>query len=171
MDASVLERLLLDRALGVLPADADVLLNAYIAQDPAAAARAQEFDEVAGAARRVLRAAAVDTLPPFPGARLERVVRARRELAILRNVVGLAAAILLGVGLGGKFFAPRGPFRPDTRVALVQDVAFPARPVEPGARGGFWSVERLYERARQARPTNGDRVKWSSPVLRPRSEG
>lgn len=167
MDTETLERLLMDRALGGLTPDAADLLTAYLAHDAAATARAHEFDAAAAVARAVLRSGGGGALPPFPALRLHKLEEARRRLRIVRNVAGLAAALVLGLGIGAGLWRGGGglPGRVQPQVAVVPET----RPM--ALAGGFWSTERLIEHARQAKPANAARLIWNSAVSVPRPGG
>lgn len=163
MDREVLERLLMDRALGALTPDVAAVLDAYVAMDAAAAARAREFDAAALAARQVLGPAMAE-VPPFPAVRLARIDRTRRQLVLIRNVAGLAAAIVLGVVVGAWGFKPVAPFAgPGVVQATSRTVA--------AESGGFWSRERWLAAAQAARPSGHAALIWESPVERPRLRG
>jgi len=169
MDGETLDRLLMDRALGGLSPDVEALLTAYLGQAPAAAARAGDYAAAADAARRVLRSDRPAALPPFPAIRLHQVAEARRRLRVVRRVASLAAALVLGVGLGAGLFrsqAPRGG-----TVAPVGVGDHLAVDIERPAAGEFWSATRLYERTRHMRQTSSARLIWDSAVSRPRLGG
>ena len=55
MKPDILERLLMDRALGSLNPDAEVLLADYLANDPSAATQARELQETVQLATEVMR--------------------------------------------------------------------------------------------------------------------
>ena len=100
MKPELLETLLLDRALGELRPEVAALLEAHLAQAPAAARRAAEFD----AAVRLARAA-VATPPEAPPrtldvARLRRVHHAGQAALRRTEFLRLAACLALGLGLG-----------------------------------------------------------------------
>jgi anti-sigma factor RsiW len=175
MDSETLERLLMDRALGGLSPDVDSLLTTYLETDPQAAARAAEFQAAAITARMAFTQAAPSVLPPYPASQLEHLGQVRRRLVLIRNVAGLAAALVLGVGLGGAFFRhvgaqgggaiePAGPML--TRVFAVASAT-----AESSGAEGMWSTQRLYERARSAKRADTARVFWDSPVEQPRFGG
>lgn len=163
MDREVLERLLMDRALGALAPDVVAVLDAYVAMDAAAAARAREFDAAALAARQVLGLAMAE-VPPFPAARLARIDRTRRQLVLIRNVAGLAAAIVLGMVVGAWGFKPAAPVAGPTVVLVAPRTA-------EAESGGFWSRERWLAAAQAARPSGHAALIWKSPVERPRLRG
>lgn len=167
MDGDTLDRLLMDRALGGLAPDVDALLAAYLEQTPTAAARATDYTAAADAARQVLRSDRPATLPPFPALRLHQVAEARRRLRLVRHVAGLAAALVLGVGLGAGLLRSSAPPDGPAPTVAVERVPIGQRPIV----GDFWSATRLYERARQVRPVHSTRLIWDSAVNRPRLGG
>ena len=176
MDAEVLERLLMDRALGALTPDVESLLGAYLASDPATAARGSEFETAATAARRVLGSALPAKLPPFPAVGLQKIEQSRRRLIRLRNVAGIAAALVFGVGLVAALFRT-GSTAPHVGTSVAQRppasafvTAITAVPHD-ASPDGFWSGQRLYEQARVAKHAAPSRVVWESPISRPRIGG
>lgn len=175
MDAETLERLLMDRALGGLTPDVEALLDAYLERDSHAAARAAEFQAAAIAARRVLSTGSSAALPPFPAVRLEHIGHVRRRLVLVRNVAGLAAALVLGVGLGAAYFRHVGeraggavplPGAAPAKVVAVASTVTPSR-----GSADFWSAQRLYEQMRSVKRPETPRVFWSSSVQLPRLGG
>jgi anti-sigma factor RsiW len=180
MDIDTLDRLLMDRALGALPPDTDALLAAYLNHDVAAAARAQEYEAVAAAARRLVQTPAPPALPPFSTLRIREIEEARRRVRALRYVAGIAAAFVVGIGLGIGF--PRGPSlrasaQPESVAPVKQTSAIPralrlASTPEPAPPElGLWSMQRLYDNARQARHSESVRLIWDSAVSLPKPGG
>jgi anti-sigma factor RsiW len=167
MDPETLDRLLMDRALGGLPPDMETLLAAYLEANSRAAARAREFEQAAAAARNVLRERTPLSLPPFPAVRIDQLERARRRVTWVRNVGGLAAAVLLGIGLGVALLGHRSEV-PAGRMAPAPTVAALDAELKPGE---FWSAARLYEQARHNRRSDSVRFIWYSAVERPRLGG
>lgn len=163
MDTETLDRLLMDRALGALSPDVETLVAAYLQHDENAAQRAREFGSAADAARDVLRESATVALPPFPAVRVQALERARHRLVWVRNAAGLAAAVVIGVGLGFGL-APRPPVeRPASPPSALYAAAPPGR--------GFWSVSNLVNEAQAARRSPQARVMWESPVALPKLRG
>lgn len=173
MDAETLERLLMDRALGTLPADADTLLEAYLTHDAAAAERAREFAAAAAAARQVLHAGEAAPLPPFPVTRALKLEQVRQRIRWLRNTSGIAATLVMGIGLGAWLAQPPAarPAGPDRPQSVL--VAHPAKSAGEDSHGtGFWSVSRLARRIRGPRPVPAAPLLiWDSPVTQPRLGG
>jgi anti-sigma factor RsiW len=178
MNPEMLDRLLLDRALGALSDDAAALLDAWLARDPQAARRAGEYAAAVAAGRNALGGdAAAGALPPFPAGAVRTARQTRRRLLVLRRVVGIAAALMLGIGLGATVFrtdvAPRAARETGGLAALsAPSSAGPSIAQVSAGRGGFWSVERLVQtgRAAAARPA-GTRLIWNSVVALPRLGG
>jgi len=175
MDAETLERLLLDRALSGLSPDVEALLAAYLEHDAAAATRGREFTAAADWARQALQRGAPAALPAFPAAQLRSVTRVRWQLSVVRKVAGIAAALVLGVGLGAGLFPRTGEpamvMKPSGNVEVERGMAIVSAPSGVPTLNEFWSAERLYEQAQQAKRTQSDRLIWDSPVGRPRLGG
>jgi hypothetical protein len=164
MEVEILERLLMDRALGGLSPDVEALLAAHLAHNAGAAGRAREFEAAAIAARQVLNSGGPLALPHFPAAQIRGLERTRRQLVLVRNVAGIAASVIVGIGLGVAFF--RGPAaRPETVPTPIAIVAT-AGPAAP--RGEFWSAQRLYEKSRRTEHPDAVRLIWDSAVSTPR---
>lgn len=165
MDRETLDRLLMDQALGALPADTAALLAAYLAHDPAAAGRAREFAAAATAARQLFRQPLATVLPPFPGGNIRNVEQAQRRVRALRYVASMAAVLVVGIGLGLVF--PRGPATeaPAPRVTIV-----PTAPVAEGREPeqGFWSTQRLYASALRSPRADTPHFIWDSTTSLPR---
>lgn len=165
MNAETLERLLMDRALGGLSAEVDELLDAYLERDAQAAARAGEFAEAARLARHALGGAPATVLPPFPAARIEKLQQARRSLVLVRNIAGLAAALVLGIGVGAAFVKH---FAAEELPSVPLVLTHPRQTAEGDSADGFWSARRLYDRVRPSPRVDSVKVIWDSPVERPR---
>lgn len=166
MNAQTLERLLLDRALGALTADTATLLDAYLAEHPAAAADAAGFDETVRFAEQVLPAGPLRQPPAFPAGRLTSASRRLRRTAFLWRATGLAACLLAGVGIGVLLRTAR----PDAAASPVEWVVQnePPQDMPQSAQDEFWSARRLYERAAGARPARPPRLIWPSPLSAPK---
>ena len=103
MKPDVMERLLMDRALGRLDPDVHALLNDYLAKDASAAVQAREFQDVVGLAEIAIRQPTLATEPPN---RIRRIIwRHRTEQAL-----ALAASLVVGAGI--SFLALRSSSRP-----------------------------------------------------------
>lgn len=159
MNHDVLERLLMDRALGGLPLDVNALLNAYLERDPAAAAKAAKMDETVDLATRALKPKTQPALPPL---KVQPFVlpEARPSRNRMAWAAGIAAAFVLGAGLGAMFLHsnPPTPSR-----AVVVDVV---RSTE-SQPSGIWSRSRWTNRLARASSPEEPRLTWISPVKRP----
>ncbi len=92
MKPDILERLLMDHALGRLDPDAEVLLTDYLANDPAAATEARELQETVQLATEVMRRHAPVVEMPT---QIHQLVWRRRT----ERLLALAASFVIGVGL------------------------------------------------------------------------
>jgi anti-sigma factor RsiW len=167
MDRELIERLATDRALGALSADAGQLLDAYVQHDPAAAAVVNEIERTVGLARTVLRDEPVKSMPAFPVAGFAEIERWQRRTRRLRYVAGLAACVMVGLGLGRLSAPMRTEIVPSLPVTVVDATATVSpSPVESG--GSFWSVDRMRQRIQQRPVASPRSVKWISPATPPR---
>ena len=143
MKPDVLERLLMDSALGRLDPDVETLLADHLAGDPAAATQARELQSVVRLATDAVRT----PLPAIelPGQIHRLVWRHRAE-----QVFALAASFVVGAGITALVFhanlrrenvvasrtpAPSSPVVAGTRTALVAS-KLDSLP--------FWSNQRVY---------------------------
>ena len=169
MNAETTERLLIDRSLGMLSEDVETLLEAHLAVDAEAASLAAKFDQTATLARRALAGEAVVKLPPFPAERVRSEGRSLRRWIWTRNISAVAAALVLGVGLGAAMFG--GPASVvgngggATGNFTVRKMGSP--PVST-RWAGMWSTRRLIERAAREPEKSASRLIWDSPVRKPR---
>lgn len=173
MHSETLERLLMDRALGELSPDVQALLAAYLEHDPAAAERAHEFDDAAAAARDVLRHELPTSLTPLSTARLHALDQARRRLVWVRNVAGIAASLIIGIGVGAWLTpnaAGRAPSPMPPVVHQPPDANLLA-PAPPPPSSGFWSTDRLARAHRRSDPGPAARLIWDSPTTTPKLGG
>lgn len=200
MNPETLERLLLDRSLGVLSPDAAALLDAYLARDPDAFRRAAALDATVDLARQAMADdAPAGQLPPFPAERLQRTAVAFRRWRIIGRAAALAACIVLGVLIGLSLSGGDGPAggggaallvsrqsdspttdEPSRRRYASRLFAQPesaAAPVYGAARmtsdgdEEFWSRRRIARRASAAVSTEQPGWIWQSPIHRPKLRG
>ncbi|MEW6251160.1 MAG: hypothetical protein AB1716_10970 [Planctomycetota bacterium] len=166
MNAEVLERLMLDDALGALPPDTQALLRGFLELDHSTAGRAREFAETVSVARRLLTpagAGAERPMPAFPARRIRRAIWQGRGLRVMTRAAGAAAVLMIGVFVGANLWssAPVGSTQPAKTAVAIENVAKEASP------DSIWSAERWHERSRQARHAGGGaRLRWRS-VLEP----
>lgn len=144
MKPDVIERLLLDRALGRLDPNVDTLLADYVANDASAATQARELQEVVHLAREAVRQPVLAIEPPN---QIHQIVwRHRSEQAL-----ALAASFVIGVGITALALRS-GLRREDSTVALapsVQSASTGSRQQEASVKSKidslpFWSNQRLY---------------------------
>ncbi len=144
MKPDVIERLLLDRALGHLDPDVDALLADYLANDTPAATQARELQDVVHLASEAVRQPVLAIEPPNQIHRLVWRHRAERALA-------LAASFVIGAGITAQ--ALRTSLRhEDNTVSLapsVQSVSMRSPRLDALVKHKieslpFWSNQRLY---------------------------
>ncbi len=168
MNAETMERLLIDRSLGLLPNDVETLLDAHFAIDPQAAALAAQFDRTAALARRALAREPVSELPPFPAESLRREGRSLRRWMWTRNITAAAATLVIGFGLGAALFRSAADIDASDRNLGKPPPAI-VGPSDASLRSaGMWSTRRALERATLAPKKNSKRLIWDSPVRKPR---
>jgi hypothetical protein len=144
MKSDVLERLLMDRALGHLEPDVEALLADYLGDDKMAVIQHRELQNVVHLATEVVRRPAPPIELPNPIHRLMWRHRAEQALA-------LAASFVVGVGITALVLC--ASFRPGN-VAISSAPANVGRPVVSTARLTpvaskieslpFWSNQRAY---------------------------
>jgi hypothetical protein len=144
MKPDVMERLLIDHALGRLDPDVNALLADHLANDAASAAQARELHDVVHLATEAVRQPALAVKAPHQIHRL--VWRHRAE-----QVLALAASFAIGAGITAAAF--RANLRhDDSTVSLAPSIqnAPPRLPRQnPLVQGRiealpFWSNQRLY---------------------------
>ena len=92
MKPDVIERLLLDRALGRLDPDVDALLADYLANDPSAATQARELQAVVRLASEAVR-------QPVPAVELPSQIHRLVWRHRAEQALALAASFVIGVGI------------------------------------------------------------------------
>ena len=98
IDREILERLLIDRALGELSPDAEALLEDYLAREPEASEEAEEIARAADLARRALTPSEEVDSHPLPPLLLYGRWRILWRAGV--RAAALAACLLIGVGVG-----------------------------------------------------------------------
>lgn len=149
MNLDLLEPLLRDRALGELSPAVSALLDAHLAQDPAAARRAAEIAETVNVARAAVAAPQPAPRRALDLARLQDHRPVSRTTVRRTEVLALAACLTLGLGLGWWLRTARAPAPAPSPAGLTRLVSAP--PAEPAAR--FWSVSHFAPTA--AKPLRG----------------
>ena len=156
MKPDVLERLLMDSALGRLDPDVEALLADHLAGDPSAATQAKELQSVVSLATEVIR-----TPKPvivLPGQIHRLVWRHRTE-----QVFALAASFVVGAGITALVF--HANLRREN-VAASRTPALPSSPTVPETRTAlaaskldslpFWSNQRVVLLAAAASKADAD---------------
>jgi hypothetical protein len=166
MKQEILERMLMDRSLGVLSPDVDALLSAYLENEPSRAMQAADIEESVALARQLLAKPPAVWLPPLKIAPLTS--RATNEALPSRQMwwVGLAASFVLGLSLAALTLNTDSVESPKT-LASVE----PATPVstvssDERAASGFWSVKRLAALDSKRPAANPQRPSWPNPIRR-----
>lgn len=175
MKDTTLETLLLDRALGELSPEVAELLDEYLTQNPDAARQAGAVCATAQLAREAVALPRAASVPPLANARWRQAARVQRWRRWRNEALRLAAAVALGLAVGGY-----GSLTHRTQVT-APPVAIGSAPSTALAGAGrssprIWSSAKLQaeQRARTA-PAAGlsdsrYRLRWDSPVKMPRVE-
>ena len=167
IDPEILERLLIDRALGELSPDAEALLEDYLAREPEASEEAEEIARAVDAARCALTPSEeVDShsLPPL--------LLGKRGGILWRvgaRAAALAACLLIGVGVGLWFSQSKQVIETQVEIAWV-GAEEESDGTEGANRSEIWSARRFYEAASRPARTKRARLIWDSPTKMPRLE-
>ena len=137
MKPELLDPLLRDRALGELSPAVAALLDAHLAQDPAATRRAAEFAETIRLARTAVASPLETPRRPLDLARLRRVHSATHAAPRRMEIFRLAACLALGLALGWLVRPAREVVARAPAVAALT----PMRATDPATQ--FWSVARF----------------------------
>lgn len=171
MSPETIERLILDKALGALPADCQALLEAYLESRPSEMASCRSTEDLLGRVRIAMTDGVAQPLPSFPAGRLSRVRRIGLTGRVAMSVAAVAACVLLGFGLHAMVF-PDMPLRPDVPKAVLVVQVDAVRPAQAHRDGdGFWSGRRLSEQATEAPQPTPSPLIWGSPARTPRLGG
>jgi hypothetical protein len=167
MNQEMLERLLVDRALGALPPDVEALLDAYLEMESARAPLRGEIDETVRLARQALAPPRPLSLPP-----LKLVPTPERTTAGTRRrtwwPAELAAAFVLGLGLGPWVWHQSHPAASRTEIAAVAAVEAVGHSFDATTRSpAFWSMARLTDAGSKIPLSPRPRISWTSPVRKP----
>lgn len=164
MKRETLDGLLIDQALGELPAEVAELLDAYTASDVAAAARREALrttlDLTSGLWSRP-EPSPLTAIPAFPARAVAKAISQRNVLRWIRPVA-LAACLGLAFVVGWRM-KPREQASVGAPGIRVVAADVPMR----GDRG-FWSYQ---ERRTAELARHEDVVRWSSPLRWPRTGG
>lgn len=176
MDPQALERLMIDRSLGLLDADSESLLEEFLAQDPQAARTQQQYAQAAQLARVALGPAQPPAeLPPLRLAKSR--ILPRRWGTRVAAASAVAASLLLGLGAGAVLFhRPAAPGPTPVASRWVEPPAPPAAvPQRPALwqasqndnPGQFWSARRLHAQAAAGAAGQAPVARWTSPAHEP----
>lgn len=154
MNGDVLDRLIIDHALGVLEPDVEALLIDYVSKHADMRSRSFLTQEVVPLTKEMLRADGSAGAHVFQEPKRRRAVLGR---VFLIPAVGAAAALLI-VFAGMQDEPERSPVKDKQSVAAV------VPNVEPSPRLGIWSTAERWE---TSRPRRSSRLKWTSPVRPP----
>lgn len=172
MDKDMLERLMMDQALGALPPDVEALLTAFLADRPQDQRSGERIALTVAAARRALVEPPSARLKAFPREEIDRRYRLRRRWEWAGRITGLAACILIGFGLHAAWNLRGAGSSPNPgSVGTLVDASAPSahRPAQGAAAvDGFWSWKQVYERAHERRREPARRVIWDSPFSAPK---
>jgi hypothetical protein len=160
MNEKILERLLVDRALGGLSSDVAALLDAHLENKPAPAGLRNEIDEAVQLAARALPHPPSRPLPPPKFIAFPQTIAAKPLYRRLRWPAELAAVFVLGLGLG--LWTPLRNEPLASRPDRIQVVAMRESPRAESQSAAFWSVARLV--CRESRPSSppAPRLSWRS---------
>ena len=161
IEPDIIERLLTDRALGETHADVDALLDAYLAEDPRAAAAHRSIDGAVALAGAVLADDVAINPPLLDAARINTALQRRRARRYLLNAAALAAVLLIGVAIG-SFNRSNPSARPAFTTAGPQ-------PDERSKPSHFWSAQRIIALAAQ-RTDRPKRTPWTWTALTNRAD-
>lgn len=159
MKQEILNRLLIDRSLGALGPDVTALLDGYLEREPAGLEESAEIEESVRLATRALAPAPAVQLPPLKLSPLPELPFAENRRRRAWWPAELAAALVLGIGLGFLAFHPGEPVQ-----VRLQPHATAVR-VETGdseSPAAFWSVKRLAQMEPKTASFSSPRVTWDS---------
>lgn len=154
MNEDILDRLMIDHALGALEPDVEALLSDYLSKEAGTQSQFSSTHEVVQLTKELLRT------DVNAGAHVFREPKRRRtELRrfILIPAIGAAAALMI-IFTGMQDETEHSPAKKKQTVAVV------VPNVEPSAGSGIWST---VERWETPRPRRTSRLKWTSPVRPP----
>ena len=159
MTQEILNRLLIDRSLGALAPDVTALLDGYLEREPDHSEVAGEIEESVRLAKLALRSGPAIQLPPLKLLPLRERPPAESRPRRAWWPAELAAALVLGIGLGFLAFRPGEPARVKVETAVA---TVPIETVDSGSSNAFWSVQRLARMEPKTASTRGPRVTWKS---------
>ena len=154
VDPQLLERLMLDKALGQLSEDAEALLAAVVAEDATRRSHQSQLIQAAALAREALKRRGAS--PPLELPPLATPLRRRQRRPAALMPLALAGCLLLGLCAGRLL--PRGRPSPGPESPLVVAPA----PVPAERPSGLWSVQGFIDRAKANRGRPKPLIEWRS---------
>jgi len=155
MDKEVIDRLMIDRAVGVLDPDVEELLRDFLARNRDIEERYLATAEVIELSRTVLRSEDKTMLPDF---RVPQEFEARRRRIVPLQIIGIAAALLACFFMGRQF--PN-----DGQLVSRPAIAFNVAAEQSTPKEGMWTIART--RMQPKAPIRSTSWKWTSPVRQP----
>jgi anti-sigma factor RsiW len=156
MDEKMLERLMMDDALGALGPDASALLAAYTKTLPDSEAKLAEWRRVSALARQTMPAENMESIPPL-AANFQNALNPWR---IARVGGSIAAMLAIGMAIGSHF--------PQARTTSPLPTQQTSQVVPPPAHTGgvtdFWSSRRMVASALEQKHPSHSAWKWNSPL-------
>ena len=157
MKQEILERLLMDRALGGLPPDIAALVDAYVEKDPAQRPFRESVNDCVRLAARAFPKPGAAELPPLKLAPMPGSNPVWADRRAGWRILEMAAAFVLGIGLTW-WAIHRGPTT--TREPQADQLAAAHPPVAPGSPSAFWSLNRLANYSTSPQHASPRRVTW-----------
>jgi len=169
LEREMIEKLVLDRALGALTPEAARLLEAYGEGDARVDEMERVYEQTVGLARRALADEREPALPPFPAERIAADARRQRLWKITRNAGALAACVAAGLMIGMRWRTAPTVSTGATSVSIAQsgDGRGSHAMGELGG-AGFWSTQRIHKQAQAANVGRPAGI-WRSPVQMPQT--
>jgi len=138
MKQEIVERLLIDRALGALSPDVQTLLEAHLENEPGDRQAALEIGDAVRLAKLSQNRRQRLPLPPLKWVPLPETGAARAGRRFIPELAALAASFLLGIGLGFWMLRMVEPSVPVSTADLSVAQLSAAEPPS-----SFWSLKRL----------------------------
>ena len=144
MKPEIIERMLIDRALGALEPDTDALLDAYLEKEPALKNLAAGIDETVLLTKQAMPIPKLAGLPPLKARPFPSPESRFRFPSALLWPAGIAAAFFLGLSLSVLIPRQNTTLISDMRPATETRPAIAVTPSNNAAAPqGFWSIKRL----------------------------
>jgi anti-sigma factor RsiW len=164
MKQEILDRLLIDRALDALSPEVAALLDEHLEKEPQHMHASQEINNTVRLAKLALARRQEMSLPPLKLLLLPEKAPLRVDPRHTWRLAELAAALILGIGLGLWAFRPGEPAvsKPEAnRVGVTREVFDPAP--------SFWSMKRLASIGSRPSSLQAPRLTWRSPAQNPQA--